>query len=251
MTAGTAAFFLVSAVVGGVALCGVLAIGLGVLRSAPPRLRYAVLVAAFALSLAIPALRLVQGAPSDDRARAGDASHPPAPAEVASVGAVWTPLRQRIAEPGSAAAWVKRLPAFAAAPGRAEWIVALWMVVALPLLLREAAGHLRLRAARRGWTPATGDFRAAAGLPTGVALYVAPAHGPLAVGIVHRAILVPSWLPPAALPAVARHELDHLRWHDPLVNAVLRATCALLWPCPHLWVIERLARLEREVAADR
>jgi hypothetical protein len=58
-------------------------------------------------------------------------------------------------------------------------------------------------------------------------------------------------LGPRAARQVARHELDHLKWRDPLVNTVMRMIRACLWPSLALWYFNRAACLEREAAADR
>jgi hypothetical protein len=47
------------------------------------------------------------------------------------------------------------------------------------------------------------------------------------------------------------HEIAHVQWFDPLVNAILRTFRALFWISPALWFLEYIAKREREAAADR
>jgi TonB family protein len=56
---------------------------------------------------------------------------------------------------------------------------------------------------------------------------------------------------PKAICQIARHELAHARWRDPLLNALQRIIRALLWPSLPLWFLQHCAHTEREVAADR
>jgi hypothetical protein len=104
-----------------------------------------------------------------------------------------------------------------------------WLAVAAILVAREAAAHRDLM--RRE----------------------SAEQGPAAVGLLRPRIVLPPWLArltPAAAARIVRHERAHARWRDPLVNAIVRLTRAVLWPSLPLWYLERLIRTEQEVAAD-
>lgn len=135
------------------------------------------------------------------------------------------------------------------------WFLKLWLIVAALLLSREAIGHFRLARARRGWPAASLTVKEALAWPNQVPLYIHEHAGPSTVGLLRPAIVLPDYLwgslPHAAVARIARHELAHARWRDPLINALLRLLCAALWPSAPLWFLERIIRAEREAAADR
>lgn len=237
------------ALAGAVLACGV-ALALACAPHLPPRLRYLAAVAAAAASLALPPVLGVARDPAPAAARApaagtarltaaaGPTSGQPADGAVAGgLSAVW----ERVAE----------LPAGAASGPAALWVALVWLAGAAALLAGELRAHLRLHARRRRWRPASAEFRGRAGWGSPVPLYVDAEDGPFAVGLLRPAVVLPEWLDAADAAPAARHELDHARWRDPLVHALLRATRAALWPCPHLWYLERVAHAEREAAADR
>jgi hypothetical protein len=130
-----------------------------------------------------------------------------------------------------------------------------WTGVAALLLAREAFGHLALARLRRRWRPASAALRRSLGWPAGVALYLDSHDGPFAAGVFTRAVVLPepllSCCAARTAEALARHELDHARWRDPLANAVLRIVRCTLWVSPALWLLERTVRAESEAAADQ
>lgn len=131
----------------------------------------------------------------------------------------------------------------------------LWAGVSVLLLGREAIGHLGLLRARRRWQLATAKLRREMAWPSHIPLYFHQHAGPSAVGWLRPAVVLPwrllSDLRPQAITQVARHELAHARWRDPLANALVRLIRALLWPSLPLWFLEHLAHTEREAAADQ
>jgi len=131
----------------------------------------------------------------------------------------------------------------------------LWIIVAVLLLGREAVGHVQLARARRTWHPADKALREELAWPNNTRLYTDEHGSPCAVGLLRPAVIIPARLftelAPGELRCITRHELSHVRWHDPLANALLRIVRAALWPSLPLWYLERVARLEREAAADR
>jgi beta-lactamase regulating signal transducer with metallopeptidase domain len=130
----------------------------------------------------------------------------------------------------------------------------LWIAVAALLLGRESVGHAHLIRARRRWRLADATLRKQLTGTGRTLLYTDEHEGPCAVGLLRPVIVIPSHLfnqlSINELRCIAQHELSHARWRDPLANAVLRVMCALLWPSLPLWYLERVARREREVAAD-
>lgn len=132
--------------------------------------------------------------------------------------------------------------------------LALWAIVSFLLVAREVAGHIRLAQARRAWRLADDRIRNSLAWPGGTSLYISLDDGPCTLGGFRPAVVIPARLlgdmPPDAARVMARHELAHARWRDPLANALLRILRAILWPSLPLWYLERVVRAEREVAAD-
>lgn len=141
------------------------------------------------------------------------------------------------------ALWNAAVPLAALPPSRRQLELAdlaaapvtiVWFSITALLLLREAAGHARLRKTRR--TLAVSDHAA-----------------PFTIGLLRPVVVLPADLPerfPAeVVERIARHEQAHARWRDPLVFAVLRIIAILFWPSP-AWLVLRWVRREREAAAD-
>jgi beta-lactamase regulating signal transducer with metallopeptidase domain len=206
------------------------ALALGLTWAARPRARYALAVAAFALAAVAPVAATL--------AR----PEPPEPPAVVTTG---RPAERPL---------VDRLAAVLASTSFGPALVAVWVAGAAVLLAREAIGHVRLARARRRWRRAGADLARRLDWPGDVTLFVGERDGPCAVGLVRGAVVLPAALVeslgPEAARSVARHELAHARWRDPLANAALRAARAALWVSPPLWLLERVVRAEREAAAD-
>lgn len=130
-----------------------------------------------------------------------------------------------------------------------------WLIGAFLLLGREVIGHLRVARARRAWRPASSDIREQLSWPENIKLSIDNDFGPCVLGVMGPTVVLPAHLigdfGPRAARQVARHELDHVKWRDPLMNTVMRLICACLWPILPLWYLHRAACLEREAAADR
>lgn len=130
----------------------------------------------------------------------------------------------------------------------------LWGFVVALLLGRDIFGYIHLARARHTWrladTKVIHDLR----WPSAYPLFISEHDGPCTVGLARPAVVIPASLlgdiPLGAARLIARHELAHARWRDPLVNALLRIIRALLWPSLPLHFIGRIARIERETAAD-
>lgn len=132
-------------------------------------------------------------------------------------------------------------------------LTALWIVGAVVLLLRELAGHLRLRRARRSWEEAPTEMRQLLEWPEHLPLAVSRDTSPFTTGLGSPLVVLPRDIAAAFPLPVARrialHELSHCRWRDPLVYAAMRVVVSLFWISP-LWLLLRWTRREREVAAD-
>jgi Zn-dependent protease with chaperone function len=132
--------------------------------------------------------------------------------------------------------------------------IALWGFIAVLLVGREMLGYIQLAKARSTWQIADAKTIDSLGWPGAYPLFISEYEGPYTVGLVRPAVVIPSDLlddiSPDAARLIARHELAHARWQDPLVNALLRLTRALLWPSLPLWYLGRVARREREAASD-
>ncbi|HYU35205.1 MAG TPA: HEAT repeat domain-containing protein [Thermoanaerobaculia bacterium] len=204
------------------------ALAFRIARPALPRARYLVALVAFAAAACLPLAATLLPRQEPRRTAAGPSSPATHPGEVIDL------------------AESSRAGRFAAAG---------WAGVAALLLAREALGHLALARARRRWRPAPAALRRSLGWPEGVALYLDSRDGPFAAGVRTRAVVLPEPLlagcEARTVAALARHELDHARWRDPLATALLRIVRCALWVSPALWLLERIVRAESEAAADR
>jgi hypothetical protein len=155
------------------------------------------------------------------------------------------PSIAEVAPPTTAAAGVL--------PAADLFVPVVWIGGALLLLTRDAVGHLRLH--RERWTDAPAELRALLDWPADVPLAIgsdAPMTiGPMTIGLLRPRVVLPAQLdfPLETMRRIAKHELAHARWRDPLVYAALRAVAAVFWMSP-LWLLLRWVRREREAAAD-
>lgn len=177
-------------------------------------------------------------------------------------------LRYAIAIAGFAAALVLPLVPRKLAPGRSSETRAIavavaeplavpvtwaWIGVAVLLVARDAAGHIRLSRTRRTMDAAPDHLKRELDWPAGVPLVMSDHDAPFTLGLIRPAVVLPSDLadrfPSEVLRRIAGHELSHARWRDPLVFALLRGIAAIFWVAP-VWAILRWVRREREAAAD-
>lgn len=218
--------FLVNLLACGSAIAVPVAFGLAITRGASARARYAVAVGAFAFAAVLPVL-FTLAPPRTSVLPRSDLAPVVVPAQVGA----------------EAVADVRPV---------VDWKI-VWVAVAALLLARETGGHRVLAQRRRTWTRAPRAMRDALAWPDDVPLFVSAA--PETIGLLRPAVVLPeTWLSNLgheAARCVARHELAHARWRDPLVNMVVRTVRAILWPSAPLWLLERVIRIEREAAADR
>jgi bla regulator protein blaR1 len=107
---------------------------------------------------------------------------------------------------------------------------------------RALEGRVRALAARLGMKRMPGILESSA------------VATPLAGGWRLPVIVLPAGmttvLPDDELSAVLLHELAHIRRHDYAINILQRCAEALLWLHPAVWIISRMARMEREHRCD-
>jgi beta-lactamase regulating signal transducer with metallopeptidase domain len=214
-------------IVVGSAIALTVALAFAVAKSAAPRVRYAIAVIAFFAAAVIP---VVIPSVSEGPGRAGGSQSVPTRA-AGSLAPARDDLRVELPQ----------------APSAEKYAVILWLAIATILLAREFLGHAALHFRRRDWDRASRAAREQLDWPAGVELFTAENEAPATIGLLHPVVVLPgNWLD----PRVARHELAHARWRDPLVNAIVRVVRAILWPSVPLWFLERIIRTEREVSAD-
>lgn len=225
----------------GLPVAAILAAACRLARGTAPRARYLAAVAGFVSTVALAADRALGG----ELGRGVLAAGAPAPAGLSA------------ATPHAFA--LKLHPVAGAA------LAAVWIAVALVLLGRELGGHRHLRRLRRRWQSLVAPRLRGCRWPDRVPLLTdrepsgtlpdAGPGAPMTVGLLRPAVFLPRWIvaeiPRDGLCAIARHELAHARWRDPLVTAALRTVRLALWPVLPLWAIEAIARRESEAAADR
>lgn len=190
-------------------------------------------------SLVIPALGLAV-AGHDPRAAGAPAGSSAAPgaaggAEAAVVDAWLAELLARAELGVTADSGWRRLDA----P-----LTAGWALLTLAAALWGAAGMVRLRRARREWTPAVVE---------GVPVLVAGRTGPALAGLLRPRVVLPEWAlasEPAELRLMLAHEREHERAGDPWLLAVAAAAVALCPWNPALWWQLRRLRLAVEIDCD-
>lgn len=119
-----------------------------------------------------------------------------------------------------------------------------WAMASAAILLACAATLLRTARARRGWRRRTIQ---------GAAVRVAPAAGPMVVGVVRPAIVLPRWLllaPAHEQRMVLAHEQEHIRARDPLLLLAGCLLFALLPWNPAVWWMAARLRLAVELDCD-
>lgn len=127
----------------------------------------------------------------------------------------------------------------------------IWLLGALPLLLRLALCSFHLQRWRRN-----SIFLRTLTLPCGrsVELRIKPGlRGPAAAGILQPVIYVPeAWHHWSAgtRRIVLAHELAHHTHRDPLWRAISSLVCAMHWYHPLVWWLARRHQLHAEFAAD-
>lgn len=138
-----------------------------------------------------------------------------------------------------------------------------WMAIATVSLARVAAGLWQVRRLRRNCveieperlSPELREILEGCRNSRPVALCVSQEiQVPTAIGFLHPAVVLPSWLmddlPPAEIKQVVLHELTHLRRRDDWTNLAQKLVKAFLFFHPSVWWVEQRLSLEREMACD-
>lgn len=135
-----------------------------------------------------------------------------------------------------------------------------WAAGAFLLLLSLTVGFLRLRRIRRDglpW-PELRDLTQSLAIEAGVrrsveVLLHEDIPAPVTCGVLQPAIVLPNdareW-PEADLRRALVHELEHVRRNDWGIQLIARATCAVYWFHPLVWMAWRRLGLEAERACD-
>jgi beta-lactamase regulating signal transducer with metallopeptidase domain len=134
-------------------------------------------------------------------------------------------------------------------------ILALWFAVAAVRTARVLMSVMRAHVIVVGSSPASfaGIARDAANARVALRVYD-ELDTPVAVGLTHRAVVVParlaSTLSADELRAVVFHEIAHLVRRDDWTYLLERIACAVLWFDPILHLAARASSLGRELACD-
>ncbi len=150
----------------------------------------------------------------------------------------------------------------APAPGPARWLFALWLCGAVIVLVRVAAGHLRIRLSLRRapvlrdpvWQSKLAEISASIGLRRGVDLRRgAETEVPFSYGLLRPVIVLPAqsqdWSD-ARRSVVFLHELTHIRRFDWLACLVSQLARAAYWFHPLAWLAASRLRQEQERSCD-
>jgi beta-lactamase regulating signal transducer with metallopeptidase domain len=135
-----------------------------------------------------------------------------------------------------------------------------WLLIALALIARMAAAHLRARGLLRACADAPARLEEAAAAVAGAlgvrtpAIRIAPAGMmPAVIGITRPSIILPAgaerWSD-ERLQLVLLHECAHVRRRDTLMQAVSSVATAAYWWHPLAWIAARHIVRERELACD-
>jgi beta-lactamase regulating signal transducer with metallopeptidase domain len=135
-----------------------------------------------------------------------------------------------------------------------------WIIGSTLFLIPVATGAWRVRRLRRGgipWLERRGPVRAMAAefeIDARIELLLhEDVVAPLTFGIRRHAILLPlnvgEWRD-ADVRCSLVHELEHIRRHDWIVQAIARMICAVYWFHPLVWIAWRRLCLEAERACD-
>jgi beta-lactamase regulating signal transducer with metallopeptidase domain len=147
----------------------------------------------------------------------------------------------------------------------ADWALALfvaWYAIATALVIRLIVGHLALQRIKDRATPlpARYQLRLAAWLSGSESrrmprlLVSRDIETPLAIGLLHPAIVIPEHLvgklSDDEIDQICLHELAHLQRGDDWTNLAQKAAEALLFFSPAVHLIARQMSVEREIACD-
>jgi uncharacterized protein (TIGR03435 family) len=240
------------------------ALGLRLLRSRRPQLRYLTACAALGAMLAAPVVTAFVMT-SSPRLPFADSIHLLRSAEGAAVGVAITPPWSPVPGAGSASAAPAELtlPAAIDTSTLFSVLVTLWLAGVLILLTRLAAGCWRIRKLQAvarleqpsRWQPLAEEIAARLGLARRfTVIETVRVATPTVIGWLRPVILLPiaamAGLTPRQIEAILAHELAHIRRHDFLINLLQTLAETMLFYHPAVWWISRRIRTEREHCCD-
>jgi len=143
-------------------------------------------------------------------------------------------------------------------PAPVPWIPIIWASGALAVLLRLAAGMVRIswlaRVAKRIEAPeAAAELARRIGVKRVAFAESEQVAMPITWGILRPLILLPrgrSEWPPERMRLVLAHELIHVQQRDCLLQLLMQFACCLYWFHPLMWLGAAQFRKERERACD-
>jgi beta-lactamase regulating signal transducer with metallopeptidase domain len=200
--------------------------------SAPRRVPWAV---ALAVAVVFPPMLALRPVPR----------HVVAPVVTSSMPAPAVRLTRISAWPSATPVAESRLTLAAVVATLEPFALAAWIAASLSLLVAFTAAAVRLRLQSRSWRETFVD---------GTPVLVAADVGPAVVGTLRPRIVLPEWtltLDDSKRALMLRHELEHIRAHDPILLRV--ATLSLVafpWNAA-LWFIARRLRQSIEIDCDR
>lgn len=241
----------------GTILAGGLFLSLKFIASFSPRIRYFIALAVFMLAIAIP-LVVTFEVDLRDHLFGSMSSRSSSTGMIAGVRQANAQTGYAAIPPVSSEPWSaslsNQITSFVAESPFRRAILLVWLLGFVLLLLRHAHGLNQLRRERKGWRRLSDSERADLLTTGGAVVFSAENKGPATVGMIFPVIVLPSNLSDSLSldekRLIARHELDHAIWRDPLIGLFVGLMRACFWFSPGLWLIDRLIRAEREAAAD-
>lgn len=162
----------------------------------------------------------------------------------------------------AAAGSIGGFPAISLPPQWALWLFVAWYAIATALIIRLIVGHVCLHRIIDRAEPLGEPYRSrlaawmrlSDGRRAPRLLASSDVDTPLAIGLLHPAIVIPkhlvTQLADDELDQICLHELAHLQRGDDWTNLVQKIAEALLFFSPAVHIIAREMSVEREIACD-
>ncbi|HEY6989410.1 MAG TPA: M56 family metallopeptidase [Bryobacteraceae bacterium] len=225
----------------------------GLARKSRAALRHALLTAAFGVTLVLPIASIFAppvriALPIVEKTRTAP---PPLMA---------TPDTTRFATRIEASARFKRAAPHAASLSISALLIAGWIVGVILALLPMGVGLWEIRSMRRTGLPWLRGQALVEALAAELKIHRRvevllheKLPGPMTCGVIHPAIVLPpdaqAWEEDDLNRAIV-HELEHMRRRDWMTQCFARATCAIYWFHPLIWMVWRRLLLEAERSCD-
>ena len=250
----------------GLAIGGLLAVALRMMRSRPAHWRYLAGCAAMALMAVAPLVTFQIVLEKDEPAPVPVVAAETVPsmpgAAIASAEVVGPTV---VARPPIVvkATWTRHEPNWAQrVEGWMPWLVMGWLAGVCVLSCRLLAGWCQVRRLGRRaeelagpWAEKAAELAVRLGVRHSIQLLQsALVEVPTVIGWLRPVILLPAscltGLTPGQLEALLAHELAHIRRHDYLINLLQSAVETLLFYHPAVWWVSGRVREERENCCD-